>query len=295
MITAGSNNNMTNISSGPPSPSKNSKVKAPKIRNDDEITNYGYLKKLLSSSTMTSEQREHYFANANNPAKGQAALNERLARPVSRQQTSSPSTTAAAVAGGFEGGSSESHPELQVKGSTSSQQGATTAAAAHHDKKNDHGMHDNHHAHVGSATSLNRSTSQDSAGSSDKHGKRSANPSAKGSRRASEGHNRPSSSQSNHGNGGHRPTSGQHTDPKELEHYYNERHALEEKMMAKRELREKEFAGLGMSVPNAKLAAYNELLIEEQHAWTDFENHYRKVLHNNNGPQSASGNRSTPH
>jgi hypothetical protein len=281
MITAGSNNNMTNISSGPPSPSKNSKVKAPKIRNDDEITNYGYLKKLLSTSTMTSDQREHYFANANNPSKGQAALNERLARPVSRQQTSSPSTTAAA---GFEGGS-ESHPELQAKGS--SQPGATTAA---HQDKNDHGMHENH-AHVGSTTSLNRSVSQDSAGS-DKHGKRTAPSSSKG-RRTSEGHNRPSSSHSNNGVH-HRPTSG-HTDPKELEHYYNERHVLEEKMMAKRELREKEFAGLGMSIPNAKLAAYNELLIEEQHAWKDFENHYRKVLHNNNSSQSASGNRSTPH
>jgi hypothetical protein len=62
---------------------------------------------------------------------------------------------------------------------------------------------------------------------------------------------------------------------KEMAIYEAKRLNFEHKLLAQRAEREKEFRALGMSAVTAKLAAYNEMLIDEQQDMLDFEARYR--------------------
>eukprot|EP01039_Chlorochromonas_danica_P002127 gene2127-2321_t len=65
---------------------------------------------------------------------------------------------------------------------------------------------------------------------------------------------------------------------REQERYSQQRQALEEKLLQRREARELEFRHLGMSPSAAKLAAFNELLLEEQHQLADLEAQWKPIL-----------------
>ena len=58
---------------------------------------------------------------------------------------------------------------------------------------------------------------------------------------------------------------------KEMALFHAKRHQFEEKLLKHRAEREREFRSMGMSAATAKLAAYNELLLEEQHDMEDFD------------------------
>ncbi|RYH29623.1 hypothetical protein EON65_07860 [archaeon] len=65
---------------------------------------------------------------------------------------------------------------------------------------------------------------------------------------------------------------------KEQERYLHQKQLLEEKLQKIRELRELDFRSLGMSPSAAKLAAFNELLLEEQHQLADLEAQWKPAL-----------------
>lgn len=59
------------------------------------------------------------------------------------------------------------------------------------------------------------------------------------------------------------------------ERYEKQRLDLEQRMHQIRTLREDEFVGMGMSASSAKLAAFNDLLLEEQHQLSDLESQFK--------------------
>lgn len=65
---------------------------------------------------------------------------------------------------------------------------------------------------------------------------------------------------------------------KEQERYLHQKQLLEEKLLKIREARELDFRALGMSPSAAKLAAFNELLLEEQHQLADLEAQWKPAL-----------------
>ena len=72
----------------------------------------------------------------------------------------------------------------------------------------------------------------------------------------------------------HGPSGGDAVDEqylKDMAIFHAHRLKFEDKLMKKRAEREKEFRSLGMSASTAKLAAYNELLLEEQQDMLDFD------------------------
>jgi hypothetical protein len=75
---------------------------------------------------------------------------------------------------------------------------------------------------------------------------------------------------------------------RELAIFHAKRLQFEEKLMKKRAERERDFRALGMSAATAKLAAYNELLLDEQHDITDFDNKYKPRKRPNSHHQRAS-------
>jgi hypothetical protein len=62
---------------------------------------------------------------------------------------------------------------------------------------------------------------------------------------------------------------------KEMAIYEAKRLTFEHKLLAQRAEREKEFRALGMSAVTAKLAAYNEMVMDEQQDMLDFEARFR--------------------
>jgi hypothetical protein len=261
------------------------KAKSPKMRKDDEITNYNYLKKLIPPN-LSQLQKEQYKEKQKHQHGG---------------------------GGGGGGGAGTGHSEQHDEHGHhhgSAQNGRAGSAGKHgHEKDHDHHANNNHN-HKDEHNSHGSSSS--SHGKNDSHGPRthsaghhhSSHGSSKnnhhGDGHSSHGdhphsahgnHRRPSHSGHNGNSRGHASSHGNSrpmtpADPKELEKFYAERQQLEEKLMIRRELREKEFVSMGMSIPNAKLAAYNDLLIDEQNAWSDFENHYKKLHHHSHTPHT---------
>jgi len=62
---------------------------------------------------------------------------------------------------------------------------------------------------------------------------------------------------------------------KDMAIFHAKRVAFEEKLLKHRAEREREFRSMGMSAATAKLAAYNELLLDEQHDMEDFDTRYK--------------------
>ena len=77
---------------------------------------------------------------------------------------------------------------------------------------------------------------------------------------------------------------------KEMAVFEAKRLIFEDKLLKRRADREKEFRALGMSAATAKLAAYNEMLLDEQQDMTDFEARYRPKRR----PNSHANARKTP-
>jgi hypothetical protein len=64
-------------------------------------------------------------------------------------------------------------------------------------------------------------------------------------------------------------------DDHQHQEYMQNKLALEQKLMHIREAKEHEFVKMGMSMASAKLAAYNECLLEEEHQLADLDAHFR--------------------
>lgn len=62
---------------------------------------------------------------------------------------------------------------------------------------------------------------------------------------------------------------------KEMAIYHAKRLQFEDKLLKRRAEREKEFRSMGMSAATAKLAAYNDLLLDEQHDMEDFDTRFK--------------------
>lgn len=62
---------------------------------------------------------------------------------------------------------------------------------------------------------------------------------------------------------------------REMAIFHAKRLVFEDKVLKKRADREKEFRSMGMSAATAKLAAYNEMLLDEQHDMEDFDNKFK--------------------
>jgi hypothetical protein len=229
---------------------KSKKARTPRIRNQDDMTNYNYLKKLLpKNSSLRQIQKENYLASQGSSS--QTSINRLTSggKDTAPNGVNAKSTSSLPSVGNTGGKNSRSTSAQNTnannsrrpstRGSSGNKKDSRRASSAQKDHNKDHNKdhkdnhHGNSHSHSSSHTSLHS-------------------------------HDRP-----------HSPVV---IDPKEMEKYHHDRQALEEKLMIRRELREKEFLSMGMSVPNAKLAAYNDCLLEEQHEWSDFDNHHRRVL-----------------
>lgn len=261
------------------------KQRSPKIRKQDEISNYNYIKKLMPPAHYHQVQKEAYLASqgrlsVKDPSGGRASPNHL-------------SPTIAAGGGGAVPG--DDINEIGGRGEISMDTSDTGRSnySSGHGYASGHGGNghtNNRNGGQRGGTKSSHSHSRQGGGASGSRGHSGHGHGHGGGHSA--GHKRkPSSAHSSHphsaGHHGHERPSSSSMDPKEYEKYQHERHLLEEKLMLRRELREKEFVAMGMSVPSAKLAAYNDLLLEEQHAWNDFDSHYKR-MHRDNSP-------STPH
>ena len=82
---------------------------------------------------------------------------------------------------------------------------------------------------------------------------------------------------------------------KEQQKYQLMRKKFEEKLQKRRHAREIEFKNMGMSPATAKLAAYNELLLDEQHELEDFDSRHKpKFKSTPGGSSKRRGNVRTP-
>lgn len=111
-------------------------------------------------------------------------------------------------------------------------------------------------------------------------GKRAQSPGHRLGSGSTEAHAQRLRSPSVHAGSSHsRPSSGtEDALAREQERYQHQKYLLEQKLLANREAREAEFRDLGMSPSAAKLAAFNELLLEEQHQLADLEAQWKPAL-----------------
>lgn len=246
----------------------------------DRIPSYNYLKTLMPPHGYHRIQKENYLANQG-----------RLSTSNNSSTKTGPPQRSGSVSGPATGNNAtnavpakaapsilESQNPGSDENSVSSRSIASAPPSRRHDKEHSKAAH-SHSKH-------NEHRPRDSP----KNGNHQHSSSRTGSGNKNKAHH---ASHASHHND--RPRSGQ-VDPKEYEKYEAERRALEEKLMVRRELREKEFLALGMSLPNAKLAAYNELLLEEQHAWSDFDNHHKRMIHSaSEAHHSSTASLGTPH
>lgn len=87
---------------------------------------------------------------------------------------------------------------------------------------------------------------------------------------------------------GNNTGSGDDAFSREQHKYQVMRKKFEEKLQKRRHARENEFKSMGMSPATAKLAAYNELLLEEQHELADFDARHKPKFKSQGSTKSRS-------